>query len=131
MIHYSRPLLDEYEGDFTFEEFKAVFEFAAFLWNLAAPEDIALAVQHLGNEMPPRLRLEAPRALILVRRMLARRSVEFAGDARLALEVNVHRRGGRTRVKALGVRFEPGPSRAGPRSEQAVEPEPQAHRTLH
>ena len=133
LIHYIRPLLHEYLAhDLTFEEFKAIFEFSAFLWNLAATEDIPKAIRHLEQEMPPRLRIESPRSRFMVRDLLTRRrSVEFAEDDRLALQLNVHRRAGRIRVKALGVRFEADPSHAGSSSGHAQEAEPKAPRVLH
>jgi hypothetical protein len=131
LIHYAPPLFEAVQGDLTFDEFKAAFEFAAFLWNLAAPEDIQKAVKHLENEMPPRLRMDGFRARALVRRMLTRRKVDFGADPRLALDVNVHRRGSRIRVKALGVRFEPGPAREGPHADHAEPDEPKRPRLLH
>jgi hypothetical protein len=132
LIHYARPLLREYEGDLTFEEFKAIFEFAAFLWNLAAPEDVPQAVRHLEKEMPPSLRVAAPRASIVVRDMLTRRrSVEFSEDTRLALRVSLHRRSGRISVKALGVRFEPGPSREASWPDRAEDSAAKGRRVLH
>ena len=136
LIHYIRPLLHEYLAhDLTFEEFKAIFEFSAFLWNLAATDDIPKAIRHLEQEMPPRLRIESPRSRFMVRDLLTRRrSVEFGEDSRLALQLNVYRRAGHIRVKALGVRFEPDPSHAaheqlppGP----ADEPGPKTRRVLH
>jgi len=71
----------------------------------------------------------------MVRDLLTRRrSVEFAEDDRLALQLNVHRRAGRIRVKALGVRFEPDPSHG---AHQQLPPGPmddpgsKARRVLH
>jgi len=132
LIHYARPLMREYEGDLTFEEFKAIFEFAAVLWNLATPEDVPQAVQHLEKEMPPSLRIDAQRASIVVRDMLTRRrSVEFAEDTRLALRVTLRRRSGRISVKAIGIRFEPGPSRELSVADRAEDTAATARRVLH
>jgi hypothetical protein len=131
LIHYARPLLQRFPGDLTFEEFKAVIDFAAFLWNLAAPDDIPQAVRHLEREMPLRLRIDAPKGLAVIRTMLTRRSVEYAHDPRLALQVEVRRRGDRISVKALGVRFEPGTSGEGLPCGDEHEMEPKARRVLH
>jgi hypothetical protein len=132
LIHYARPLLREYAGDLNFEEFKAIFEFAAFLWNLTAPEDAQQAVRHLEKEMPASLRIGAPKASMVVRDMLTRRrSVEFGEDTRVALRVSLRRRSGRISVKALGVRLEPGPSREASTPDHAGDVTPKANRLLH
>jgi hypothetical protein len=49
----------------------------------------------------------------------------------LALDVNVHRRGGQVRVKALGVRFEPSPSHEGSPPDEAAGAEQKPSRVLH
>jgi len=131
LAHYARPLLERFPGDLSFEEFKAVIDFAAFLWNLAAVEDIPKAVAHLSTKMPPRLRIEAPKGLAVVRRMLTRRSTEFASDARLALKVDVHLEGTRMLVKALGVCFEPDPAAADSPSRPGDETGSRTRNRLH
>ena len=115
LVHYIRPLILEYRAyQLDLLEWRAIFEFSAFLWNLATTEDIPRAIRMLELEMPARLRFPAPKARTTVRELLTRRSSqEFADDDRLALQLKVNHRGGRvTSVKAVGVRFEPDPSHA-------------------
>jgi len=131
LINYARPLLERYPKDLSLAESKAIIEFAAFLWNLAAVEDIQRAVRHLERAMPPRLRIDAPKGLAVIRRMLTRKDSEFASDGRLALDIHVAQSGAGIRVKALGVRFEPGPVTSAPGPDRLEAPEPKPHRVLH
>ncbi len=87
LVDYARPLIDRLPDDHTLEELKAVIEFAAFLWNAVAVEDIPQFVVHLSTKMPPRLRVPAPKALAVVRRMLTRKDLSFGDDHRLVVVV--------------------------------------------
>jgi hypothetical protein len=132
LVHYAGLLLERYPKDLSLEEWKAIIDFAAFLWNLAAVEDIQRAVRHLERAMPPRLRIDVPKGLAVIRRMLTRKDSEFASDGRLALKIEVTQSGGDgIRVKALGVRFEPGPVTSAPRLEQPEAGERKPQRVLH
>jgi hypothetical protein len=131
LVHYARPLLERYPKDLSLEELKAIIDFAAFLWNLAAVEDIQRAVRHLERAMPPRLRIDAPKGLAVIRRLLTRKDSDFASDGRLALKIDVTQSGDRICVKALGVRFEPGPAPSTSPLEQAELAETKPHRVLH
>ena len=87
LVDYARPLIDRLPDDHTLEELKAVIEFAAFLSNAVAVEDIPQFVVHLSTKMPPRLRVPAPKALAVVRRMLTRKDLSFGDDHRLVVVV--------------------------------------------
>lgn len=103
LLEYARPLIYQLPDDHTMEELKAVLVFAAVVWNAVVVEDIRHAVVHLSTKMPPRLRVAAPKAVAVVRRMLTRKDLCFGGDHRFALAVDVHRDGTEVRVTAIGI----------------------------
>ena len=114
LVDYARPLTDRLPADHTLEELKATILFAASLWDAVDWEHVRQAVVHLSTEMPPRLRVPAPKALAVIRRMLTRKRQSFGDDHRLALDVDVVLEGGEFRVKAIGVG--PNPDFGNPKS---------------
>jgi hypothetical protein len=103
LVDYARPLTDRLPADHTLEELKATILFAAALWDTVDAQGIRDAVVYLSTKMPPRLRVPAPKALAVIRRMLTRKDESFGDDHRLALDVDVLREGTEIRVKAIGV----------------------------
>jgi hypothetical protein len=103
LVDYARPLTDRLPADHTLEELKATIVFAAALWDTVDVQGIRDAVVHLSTNMPPRLRVPAPKGMAIIRRMLTRKDESFGDDHRLALDVDVVREGGEIRVKAIGV----------------------------
>ena len=66
-------------------------------------EEIRRAIATLSTQVPPRLRVPAPKAMVIVRKMLTRKREEFGDDHRLALDVDVVREGAGFRVNAIGL----------------------------
>jgi hypothetical protein len=103
LVDFARPLTDQLPPDSTAEELKATMTFAACVWNAVDVVSIRDAVVYLSRTMPHRLRVPAPRALAVVRKMLTRKDELFGDDHRLAMDIDVVREGTELRVKAIGL----------------------------
>ena len=103
LFEYARPLFSLLPQDHTFAELKAIFVFAAVVWNVGLLNEVSDAVAYLARKVPRRLRLRPPQGLVIIRRMLTRKEECFGGDGRAALDVEVVRDGGRFHVRAVGV----------------------------
>jgi hypothetical protein len=103
LLEYAQPLIARLPRDHTFDELQATIVFAALVWNIGLFDEVCDAVAHLATKMPPRLRLRAPQALVLIRRMLTWKQDRFPGDGRAALAVEIDRDGVAIRVRALGI----------------------------
>ena len=103
LADYARPLTDQLPPDYTAEELMATMTFAAWVWNAVGIDHVRNAVVYLSTKMPPRLRVRAPKALAVVRRMLTRKDELFGEDHRLVMDVDVYRDGTELRVKAIGI----------------------------
>src|SRR6478735_8117043 len=79
LVDFARPLTDRLPPDYTSEELKATMTFAACVWNVVDIVSIRDAVVYLSTKMPHRLRVRAPKALAVVRKMLTRKD-ELFGD---------------------------------------------------
>ena len=103
LVDFARPLTDQLPADYTAEELKSTMTFAACVWNVVDIQSIRDAVVYLSTKMPHRLRVPAPKAAAVVRRMLARKDELFGDDHRLAMDIDVYREGAELRVKAIGL----------------------------
>ena len=103
LADYARPLTEQLPPDYTAEELKATMTFAAWVWNAVGIDHVRNAVVYLSTKMPPRLRVRAPKAAAVVRRMLTRKHELFGEDHRLVMDVDVYREGTELRVKAIGL----------------------------
>ena len=103
LVDFARPLTDQLPADSTAEELKATMTFAACVWNVVDVQGVRDAVAYLSTKMPHRLRVRAPKALAVVRKMLTRKDELFGDDHRVAMEIEVYRDGPELRVRAIGL----------------------------
>ena len=108
LLDYAEPLMERLPDDHALEDVRAMLQFAAVVWNIVLVRDIPVAVAHLSTRMPPRLRVRAAKALIVIRKMLTRKNRDFNSDDHFIAGVDVHRDGIALRVTAIGVCPDPG-----------------------